>query len=204
MTLTKLKVCPGGWTGRGPTAILLAGNLLLSIGLTAAGLRRSPVVVVPGVREHQVVLPDEVPDQAVRRFALLYLSFFDNYTPETVEDRSNFLLRFVAAEHLESVVKMLSERAEFVLRAKESAQLVLPPPTRGEALEVSHPAGGVFRMTTVGERRIYIASELKTTEKVRYVIDLKPSLPTDEDPYGFAVVGLSARPEPHKEPYEHP
>jgi len=32
-----------------------------------------------------VILPDEVPDDAAKSFALLYVMTFDNYTPATIE-----------------------------------------------------------------------------------------------------------------------
>lgn len=175
---------------------LLLGNVILSGALAAIALRPAPVVIAPGVRDHQVIVPDQVPDTAVRKFATLYLTFFDAYTPETVEERSTYLLRFVAPEYLKTVTQVLTERATYVLRTKESAHLTLPPPTLPETSHVTRHEGGILRFTAAAERRIYIASELKVTQRLRYVLDLKPTLPSDEDPYGFVVVGQRVRPEP--------
>lgn len=175
---------------------LLVGNVILSAALAAVALRPAPVVVAPGVRDHQVVVPDQVPDAAVRKFATLYLTFFDAYTPETVEERSTYLLKFVAPEYLKTVSQILTERATYVVRTKESAQVTLPPPTLPDASQVTRHEGGVLRFATAAERRIYIASELKATQRLRYVLDLKPTIPSDEDPYGFVVVGQQIRPDP--------
>jgi len=179
---------------------LLLGNVILSGALAALALRPAPVVVAPGVRDHQVVVPDQVPDAAVRKFATLYLTFFDAYTPETVEERSTYLLRFVAPEYLKTVTQVLTERAIYVVRTKESTQLTLPPPTLLEASQVTRHEGGVLRFTAAAERRIYIASELKIAQRLRYILDLKPTLPSDEDPYGFVVVGQQVRAEPAQTP----
>lgn len=172
--------------------ILLLSSLALSAAVAAIALRPRTVVVVPGVKESRVVLPDEVPDAAVARFGLLYLYHLDNYTPADVEERSNWLLRFIAPEHQEKVIRDLTERATFVVRAKEASQLVLPLPSR---CEVARAENGVFRFSAVAVRRIYIAGELKSETKQRYFLDLQPSLPTEDEPYGFVVVGQSIRPE---------
>ncbi len=179
---------------------LLAATVILSGALAWLALRPARVVVVPGVRDHQVVVPEQVPDAAVRKFATLYLAFFDGYTPETVEERSTYILRFIAPEFLKDAGKDLPHRATYAVRTKEPAQITLPPASSQEASEVARLPGGLLRFTTVGERRIYIASELKATQRLRYVLDLKPTLPSDEDPYGFQVVGQSIRPEPPVSP----
>jgi len=179
---------------------LLAATLVLSGALVWLAIRPAPVVVVPGVRDSQVVLPDEVPDSAVRNFAMLYLGLFDNYTPETIEERSTYLLRFIAPDSLKTVGEELTRRATFAVRTKESAQLLLPPPSPTGPSRVTRPPGGLLRFTTTGERRIYIAAELKATERLRYVLDLKPALPDEQAPYGFTVVGQSIRREPVADP----
>ena len=175
--------------------ILLAGTLVLSIALAAVALREQPVVVVPGVRESQIRIPDEIPDAAALKFVLLYLTYFDGYTPEIIEERSNYILRFIAPEFLEKVARSLSERADYVVRTRESSVLTFPPPPLSPtASGVVRRPGGILRVTVVAERRVYIASELKMEGSVRYVLDLRPSLPGDRDTFGFLVVGLSIRP----------
>ncbi len=166
-------------------AALAASSVALSVALAVLALRPRPVLLVPGVPEARVVLPEEVPHAAVRRFGLLYLAYFDSYTPATLEERSNYLLRFVAPEIHESVVRSLSERASFAARARESSTLVLPLP---EACQVSETEGGLFRFSAVAHRRVHIASVLKIEERLRYTLDLRPALPTSDDPYGFVVV----------------
>lgn len=175
---------------------LLAGNVVLSGALAFVALRSAPVVVVPGVREQQVVLPDEVPDAAVRKFAHLYLYYFDDYTPETVEERSSFVLRLVAPEIQEHVRRELLERATYAVRTREASHLVLPPPELSPvASAIERLSGGLFRFSIVGERHVYIASQPKGNSKVRYVLTLRSALPSDHDAYGLVVVSQTMRPE---------
>jgi hypothetical protein len=175
---------------------LLAATLALSVALTVVALRPREVVVVPGVRESQVVLPEQVPDDAVKRFGLLYLRYFDSYLPQTIEEQSNHLLRFVARERLEEAQRALSERASYVLRAKEVSHLALPLPASCAVERI----GRRFRFTAIAIRTTYIAGERKTVDRVTYTLDLAPDLPTEEDPYGLVVVGQSMKQEPIEDP----
>jgi hypothetical protein len=181
----------------GAIGALLGANLILSGAVAAVALRRLPVVVVPGVRESQVVVPDQVPDAAARKFVHLYLGYFDDYTPETIEERSSFILRFVAPEILGGVRRELQERATYVVRAQESSHLTLPPPDLSPAAAgLERLEGGLLRIEVSGLRRTTIASEPKGAARIRYVLTLRPVLPTDRDAYGFVVVAQTIRTEP--------
>lgn len=174
----------------GSIATLLLGTVSLSVALAVVATRPGRVVVVPGVKERQVVVADQVPDAAVKKFCLLYLYHFDHYSPADVEERSNYIVRFVAPEHQERIVKSLSERATYVLRAKEASQLTLPLPSECEVTRIEN---GLFRFSGVATRRVLIAGEEKSETRVRYLVDVKPVLPSDQDAYGFLVVGQSVR-----------
>jgi hypothetical protein len=204
--------------GRGarPLAFLVGGlllsTLILSAALAAVALRRAPVLVVPGVRDSQILVPGQIPDAAARKFAFLYLTTLEDYTPSTVEDRSNYLLRFVAPELLERAAKELSDRATYAIRAKESSHVTIPSSSLSSASGVARSPGGLLHVSVVAERRIWIASEPKSTGRFRYVLDLRPSVPTDEDAFGFVVVGQSISKEPEvaepqagrEDPHGHP
>lgn len=175
---------------------LLFANLLLAGALAFAALRRAPVVVVPGVKEHQIVLPDEVPDAAVRKFAHLYLHYFEGYTPETVEERSTFVLRLLAPEIQDHVRRELLERATYAVRTREASHLVLPPPELSAvAPSLERLPGGLYRYAVTGERHLFIASQPKGSQRVRYTIMIRPALPGDGDAYGLVVLGQTMRPE---------
>lgn len=169
---------------------LALSSAVLSVALAVSALRPRPIVIVPGAENRQVIVPEQIPDAAVKKFGLLYLSYFDAYTPTTIEERSNYVLRLVAPEQLEAVVKSLSERATYVVQARESSTLVLPLP---EACGVASVANGLTRFSTVAERRILIAGSLKSVEQVEYVLDLRSALPSEFDPYGLVVVRQSIR-----------
>jgi hypothetical protein len=171
---------------------LLATNLVLAGALAWTALRPRPVVIIPGVRENQIAIPEEIPFAALRKFARLYLILFDDYTPETIEDRSNDLLRVVAPEILERVRRELQDRATYVIRTRESSHLVLSRPGQEEVERVQ---GGLFQVSLQAERQVYIASEGKGSSRVRYALLLRPAFPTDQDAFGFVVVGQTIRAE---------
>mgnify|MGYP001616656687 CR=1 FL=1 len=190
------------WKFEGKLILPVAcGLLLLAIGalslaLAVVATRPPKLIVVPGVRESSVVVADQVPDGAVRRFGLLYVYHLDDYSPTTVEERSNWVLQFVAPEHQEKVAKSLTERAIYAVRAREASQVVLPLPAQ---CEVTRTKDGLLRFSATGTRTIYIAGDRKSEERVRYVLELKPAIPTDDAPYGLLVVGQAVRPVPPEE-----
>lgn len=177
-------------------AALAVGSAALSVALTVVALRAPRMVLVPGVQEREVRIAGEVPDSAVRHFGIHYLYHFEDYTPATVEARSNYVLQFIAPEHQESAWKALSERATYVVRAKEASQLLLPLPAE---CEVEHLPEGTLRFTARAARTIYVAGEAKSEEKIRYVLELRPILPSIENPYGFLVLSQSIKSEEKKE-----
>lgn len=176
--------------------VLAIASTALSVALAVVAVRPTRVVLVPGVQERGVRIAGEVPDSAVRTFGLLYLYHFEDYSPATVEARSNFVLQFIAPEHQDEAWKSLSDRATYVLRAREASQLVLPLPAE---CEVDRTEGGTFRFTAVATRTIYVAGEAKSEEKIRYVLELRPIVPSIENPYGFLVLGQSIRTEEKRE-----
>lgn len=173
-------------------AIVAVGLLLLNAGLGVAlavlALRPHPLVVTPMVRDAQLVVPGQVPPDAVRRFALHYLYFLDDYTAHTVKDRSNYVLRFISPAFAEKAAKDLTDRLRYVERAREAAQLVTPPPAD---IEIVRTGAGTYRALVLAVKRIYIGDRLTQESHVRYTLEVKSVLPTEGDPYGFVVVGQS-------------
>ena len=171
--------------------VLAATQLLLSAALVWVMLRPRPVVIVPGVPTQMVSTPETIPLGAARKFALLYLSYFDDYTPASIEERSNLVLKYVTAENMELAAKSLSDRASYVVRAREASQLVLPLPT---ACEAELMGAGLVQVRLLATKRTYIAGSLKEERKIQYTLLLRTAQPTDDDPYGFVIARQSVEP----------
>ena len=179
---------------------LVIGVATLSIVVTVLALRRPPIVIVPGVTENRIQVPDEIPDAAAYKFTLLYLSYFDNYTPANIQEHTDYMARFIAPKLLAKGRISIQKRTDRVIRDQESSVIELPTPTLPSASGVSSLPGGILRITVLARRRIYISSEHKLTERVRYRVDLRPILPDDGDTYGFEIVGQSINVVPDEEP----
>lgn len=177
-------------------AALAVGSAALSVALTVVALRSPRMVLVPGVQDREVRLAGEIPDSAVRNFGIHYLYHFEDYSPATVEARSNYVLAFIAPENQEKAWKDLSDRATYVIRAKEASQILLPLPSE---CEVERLPEGILRFTARATRIIYVAGEAKSEEKIRYLLELRPVLPSVENPYGFQVLLQKIRSEEKKE-----
>lgn len=165
---------------------LIVGNVLLGAALAWVAIRPHPVVVSPIAKTDQLVVPDEVPPEAVQKFALHYLSYFDDYTAHTCKDRSNYALGFVSHEFAESVARKLTERLRYVEKAREAVQLILPAP---EGVEVSPGPRGRYRATLSATRRVYLADRLAEESEVRYTVEVQPTLPRQGNVFGLNVTG---------------
>lgn len=185
----------------GVVALLATANVALTVGLLFVSLRGRPTLVVPGVKQELVSIPSRVPDEAVRHFAVLYLLYFDDYSPATAVERANYLLRFVSADRVETARRALEERATYVVRARESSQLSPPLP---EAVRVEELSGGRYRVSLTATRRTLIADVPKEILQIRYGLDVAPVVPSETNPFGLVVTGqmIDARPAPGTEAKE--
>ena len=165
---------------------LIAVNVALGTALTWLAFRPHPVVVTPMVRNDHLVIPGEVPPEAVQRFALHYLSYFDDYTAHTCKDRSNYVLGFVSYEFAETVAKKLTERLRYVEKAREAVHLLLPSPAE---VEVTPGTRGRYRANVAAIRRVYLADRLAEESEVRYTVEVEPALPKQGNAFGFIVTG---------------
>ncbi len=168
----------------GVVVLLAAGNAALTAGVLYASLRGRPTLVVPGVAREYVSIPSHVPDGAVRNFAILYVLYFDDYSPATAVDRANYLLRFVSVDRIETARRALEERATYVVRARESSQLSPPLP---EHVEVRRLEDGRYRVLLTALRRTLIADAPKEVLEVRYVLDVAPVVPSETNAFGLVV-----------------
>ena len=170
----------------GVVMLLAAANATLAVGVVYVGLRGRPTLVVPGVKREQVSIPSHVPDEAIRHFAILYLLYFDDYSPATAVDRANYLLRFVSADRVEAARRALEERATYVVRARESSQVSPPLP---EDVRIERLENGRCRVRLSALRRTLIADVPKEALEVCYVFDLAPVVPSETNPFGLVVTG---------------
>lgn len=172
--------------------ILLAGHLVLAVGLTVSALRPRPVVVIPSAKTGAELLPGVVPDDAAKEFALRYVLHFDNFTPGTLETTHQVLQRMIAPRSWTGAIQALEKRRQLVLEGRMSSQ-VIPLTSSVKGLTV----------TTDAVRRTFISDRLSREAKVRYEVTLERQPPTDSNPFGLGVVAQVIHedaPAPEKKP----
>lgn len=182
--------------------MLLAGlNIVLTAAVITVSFRGRPTLVVPGVPRELVSVPSRVPDETIRNFAILYLLYFDDYSPATVVERANYLLRFVSTDRVETARRALEERATYVVRAREASQLSPPLP---EDVQVERLGNGRYRVALTALRRTTIADAPKEVLETRYVLDVAPVVPSETNTFGLVVTAqtIEARTAPGHEAKE--
>jgi hypothetical protein len=156
---------------------LLGLHVVLALGLAASALRPRPVLVIPSARSTGELLPDSVPEEAAREFALRYVLHFDNFTPATLEGTQQVLQRMIAARSWTGAVQALEKRRQVVQEGRMSSQ-VIPVATRVKGMTV----------TVDAVRRTFISDRLSREAKLRYEVSLERQPPTDPNPFGLGVV----------------
>ena len=169
-------------------AVLAAAGaaLVLSVALAAVALAPRPHVLVPAAPSSAVVRPDEVPDDAARSFALLYVMTFDNYTPATIEAATAALKARVAPRRWTQIAEDLDRRLRVVTEGRMSSHAVADP-----GAEIVLPGDGTIVAKDSATRRLVIADRLSKESGVTFRIVLEPCAPTAASPSGLAVVAQS-------------
>ncbi len=185
----------------GVVVLLAAANAALTATTLYVSLRGRPTLVVPGIKREQISIPSHVPDEALRHFALLYLIYFDDYSPATAVERANYLLRLVSPDRIETARRALEERATYVVRAREASHLSPPLP---EEVQVERLKNGRYRATLRALRRTLIADAPKELLEVRYGLEIAPVVPSTTNPFGLVVTdqSIETRLAPGTEPKE--
>ncbi len=168
--------------------------LVLSIALAAVATGPRPYVLVPAAVEPVELLPDQVPDEAARSFALLYVMMFDNYTPATIEASAAALKARVAPRCWSEVADALDRRVKVAVEGRMSSHCV------AGKTEINRPGDGTIVAEIAASRRLFIADKLSKHSVVTYRLVLEPCAPTASNPNGLAVVaqGLEERHEVRK------
>lgn len=165
--------------------VLLGTHLILALGLAASVLRPRPVVVVPSARSGGELLPEAVPEESAREFALRYVFHFDNFTPSTLDATQQVLQRMISPRSWTGATQALEKRRQVVQEGRMSSQ-VIPVACRVEGLTVIVDA----------HRRTFIADRLSREVRVRYSVTLERLPPTVPNPFGLGVVSQVIQEEP--------
>jgi hypothetical protein len=163
---------------------LCATTVALAGALVAKALQPQAIVVVPGAGEEAVLFPEDVPDDAARAFAMLYVARFDNYTPSTVKEVTERLAALVAPRYWSRASESLEKRRRLSIEGRMSSQVILPAPK-----EVTVDRRGGLTVTVPAYRRAFVGDQPARDGRVRYQLLLEPCVPGPGNPCGLVVAG---------------
>lgn len=183
---------PSGLT-RGLVAFL-AVDLVLGLILGYRLLAPSPVVVVPGIRTEQVVVPGVVPDQSLANFALLFALNFENYSTATLEAQDRYAQALVSPRFSAAFQTLTAERRAMIREAQMASAFF--PDLNTVRVQAGDPRPSV---TFRARKQHVIGDRLSWESQFDYQIRIDRAFPTQSNPYGLAVAGFQATrvEEPH-------
>lgn len=158
-------------------------DLALSLILGYRALAPSPVRIVPGVRQEQVVVPGVVPDQSLANFALLFALNFENYSTATLETQDRYAQALVSAKFITTFQKMTAERRAMIREALLASAFF--PQLDTVRVRESTVSFRARKQHLIGDRLSWDAA-------FEYEIAIERACPTQLNPYGLAIVGFQA------------
>jgi hypothetical protein len=167
---------------RGLIGVLLV-DLALGLVLGYRLLSPPPVVVVPGVREEQVVVPGVVPDQSLANFALLFALNFENYSTATLESQDRYAQALVSSKFVAAFQKMTDERRAMIREALLASSFF-------PQLETVRVKDGVVSFQA--RKQHLIGDRLSWDALFAYEIAIERAAPTQLNPYGLAIARFHA------------
>ncbi len=164
---------------------LLSGLLVVVLIAFAYSVTRPKAVYyIPGAVSSGMSYPDNVPLVSVRSFAVMWLTGWMNYTPDTIEGVYTRSSKSMAPGLLSRVHARAADEIEKIRRDRLSSVFMLTAEPRVEEDK------GVFKVAMEGKRGIYMGKEEMSVEPVCFVVVLLRSASTGDNPYALSVLDI--------------
>ncbi|MBI4575564.1 MAG: hypothetical protein HY722_04800 [Planctomycetes bacterium] len=169
--------------------VLVAADAVFALGYYRALTTPPPIYYVPGATAEGRALPDELPEESIRDFALTYLVAAHNFTPETLSRVREAVASRLAPDFVARSRRIYDELQEQARTLDLSVQLApLDPP---EASAVRHLGDGAYEVRVLALYRTYIRSSLSQEGRYEYRVGVRRASPSVANPYGLYVYDLA-------------
>ena len=170
------------------TLVLASAGLAVAL-LFEAGKDRQ-ILVVPGPAKERLVMAGEVSDDLALDFAELYLTRYENYTPESVSRIADRLSGLIVPGQYHAFMERVRERVELTRESGVVSQFVI---LHDASLHIERGKGALV-VEVRAVRRLYIADRPTKIDILRYRVTIEPGTPTAENPYGLFIAGHRTAP----------
>ena len=172
----------------GLVVLLAAGNGLLALGYYRRLTTPPPIYYVPGATGEGMALPNELPEGAVRDFALHYLVASNNFTPDTLAAVRQATAPMLDPAFVSRSARVFDELERKAVQLALSSQLVL---LDGPAAAIVRPVDGDrYEISAHAVYRLFVRSALTQETRYRYHIIVRRASPSVLNPYGLYVQDL--------------
>ncbi|MBI4244999.1 MAG: hypothetical protein HY606_12990 [Planctomycetes bacterium] len=165
--------------------VLVILDICLTLGISIRNMYKQKVVVVPGAKTEQILLPDAVAAEQIISFGLLYLNTIENFNPETLEDNITFILSKISPDFypkMKSIYKKLSSEIKHShLSSHFSASM------KNVKLERFDNLQGIYELKVTGTKSIYSKGKIIGNENLNYLLEIRRGAVTGSNPYGLYI-----------------
>jgi hypothetical protein len=165
--------------------VLCAANIVLAAATAHVAMRPKPIVAVPGAPSPRTIEPDRVDPAMLDAFARLYVAHVDNYTPETVEEATERVARWIAPQAATAFAGEARRRIERSKRERIAHQVVLEE-SRAQVVDRGE---GIYEVAVDARLARYFGDRLGQTVRARYLVYIRTGTATESNPYGLWILG---------------
>jgi hypothetical protein len=158
--------------------------IVLTTALVKLYFKPQPIYYIPSTQEAGIAYPNRIDKTAICAFASNWLLNRNNFTPSTVKDTYNRIMRYMSPELLSMTKSGLDEEMLRIERDNISSLFSLKK--EPEFTESNSDC----KVILTGEKVLYIGKEKVDSRTLQYTITLKKVPAVEINPYGLAVAGV--------------
>jgi len=182
--------------GRAEEANAYMGLSLFIVGTVCVGLiaalaylilRPQPVYYVPGARTAGIARPNQIEESSLKSFAESWILNWANFTPATIKDMYQQAAKYMSPGLLSKMQARIDDEIQKIERNSISSLF-----TASQSLVKEESRG--YEVIVTGEKTIFIGKENMDKQRVKYILKIKLTAPTEKNIYGLMIEALDQTP----------
>lgn len=167
--------------------VLLVFDIVVTCLLSLGSIFRKKVIIIPGAKTEQLILPDEVAKEQVISFAILYLHSLENFNPDTLDSNIEYVLSKVSPQFYPRLKEIYRKLAKEVKQSQLSSHFTIAR----DSVKMTRfdNVNGLYSLTMEANRTFFSGTKTIGSQKIRYKLDIVRGEVTGQNPYGLFISG---------------
>jgi len=164
---------------------LIGLAIILAIVLVRISTKPTPIYYIPGAEKSGISYPGKMPDECIGDFAENFVQTLANFTPATIDEVYKITEKYLSPSLLSKTRAGLNKE---IARVKENSLSSLFSIDTSPIVEKRERG---YLVKIAGQKVIYMGKDVMSNNRTTYTISLREVKPTEVNPYGLQIVGVS-------------